>query len=420
MTQGGDADYFPAESATWSFDVQPKRAQTLAFPTPDDATYGDDPIPVSLTGGGSSEPIQLTSDSPDVCVVSTTAPGRDGGVATLTATVGVMGAGDCRLTALQPGDGVYDAAEPVTRGFTVAKAAQALDVDTVDDHTYGDEPFSVTATGGSSVAPVEWATKTPGVCSVGNPLETRVGDRSRTTSTVRVLGAGACQIMASQGGTADFAPAEPVTRSFTVAKRAQVLDFPTVDNHVFGDPAFEVSAIGGGSTSPASLTGSTPQVCTLSDVTSNQQSGREQVTATAHLHGAGVCTITAAHSGDDNHLAASEVVRSFAVGRAGQSIAFAPLEQRTYGSPDFTVAATGGASAAPVTLTSTTPTVCTVAAPVDSRVAGLATDHVHRDDEGCRQLRDHRRPGRYSRLCSGYERGEVVHRGEGCPHDRGR
>ena len=373
VTQDGDADYFPAESATWSFDVLPKQAQALAFPTPDDATYGDDPVSVSLTGGGSSEPIQLASESPDVCVVSSTTPGRDGGVATLTATIGVTGAGDCLLTASQAGDGVYEAAEPVTRGFTVARAAQALHVDAVADHTYGDEPFSVTATGGSSVAPVEWATKTPGVCRVGDPLETRVEDRSRATSTVTVLGAGVCQIVASQAGTADFAPAEPVIRSFTVDRQAQVLDFPPVDNHVFGDPAFEISATGGGSTSPASLTGSTPQVCTLSDVTSDQQSGREQVTATVHLHGSGVCTITAAHSGDDNHLAAGELARSFAVGRAGQSIAFAPLEQRTYGSPAFTVAATGGASDAPVTLTSTTPNVCTVAGSVDSRVAGLAT-----------------------------------------------
>ncbi len=275
VAQDGDADYLPAESVTWSFDVEPKQAQTLAFPTPDDATYGDDPVSVSVTGGGSSEPIQLASESPDVCVVSSTAPGRDGAAATLTATIGVNGAGDCLLTA-------------------------------------------------------------------------------------------------SQGGTADFAPAEPVTRSFTVGKRAQVLDFPTVDDHVFGDPAFEVSAIGGGSTSPAALTSSTPQVCTLSDVTSTQQSGREQVTATTHLHGAGMCTITAAHPGDDNHLAASVVVRSFAVGRAGQSITFDPLEQRTYGSPAFTVTATGGASAAPVSLTSTTPDVCTVTAPVNSRVAGLA------------------------------------------------
>jgi VCBS repeat protein/putative Ig domain-containing protein/fibronectin type III domain protein/exosortase sorting signal-containing protein len=50
---------------------------------------------------------------------------------------------------------------------------------------------------------------------------------------------------------------------------------------------------------------------------------------------------------------------TIAVASAGQTITFAPLANLPFGSPAFTVSATGGASGNPVTFASQTPTICT-------------------------------------------------------------
>jgi hypothetical protein len=65
-----------------------------------------------------------------------------------------------------------------------------------------------------------------------------------------------------------------------------------------------------------------------------------------HIAGAGVCAITASQAGDDNFLAADDVARSFTIGKASQTISFGPLGGRTYGDPDFTVAASSSSGLA--------------------------------------------------------------------------
>jgi hypothetical protein len=59
--------------------------------------------------------------------------------------------------------------------------------------------------------------------------------------------------------------------------------------------------------------------------------------STVFISSAGSCTITASQSGGLNYNPAPDVSRTFTIARAQQTITFAPLPDKTYGDPDFTV-----------------------------------------------------------------------------------
>jgi hypothetical protein len=65
-----------------------------------------------------------------------------------------------------------------------------------------------------------------------------------------------------------------------------------------------------------------------------------------HLTGAGSCSVIALQPGDANYNPAPDVSQSFAIAKAGQSITFGPLANKTYGVPDFTVSATASSGLA--------------------------------------------------------------------------
>ena len=94
-------------------------------------------------------------------------------------------------------------APQVTGTLVIARAAQTITFGAIPNHSLGDPPFSVSATGGASGNPVTFATTTPAVCTVAG-------------STVTLLAIGTCTIDASQAGTANYAPASDVARSFQV------------------------------------------------------------------------------------------------------------------------------------------------------------------------------------------------------------
>jgi PASTA domain len=99
---------------------------------------------------------------------------------------------------------------------------------------------------------------------------------------------------------------------------------------VAGDPDFAVSAAAS-SGLPVSFSASGS--CTVS-------------AGTAQLTGAGSCTITASQSGDGNYNPATPVSQSFSIARAGQTIVFGPLANKTYGDPDFAVSASASSGLA--------------------------------------------------------------------------
>jgi hypothetical protein len=115
----------------------------------------------------------------------------------------------------------------------------------------------------------------------------------------------------------------------------QTITFAALPDKTFGDAPFNVSAT---ATSGLAVTFSsdTTSVCTVNGNT---------VTILA----AGNCAVRASQAGDSNYNPAPDLARSFTVAKAGQTITFSTLSNRTFGDADFTVSATGGASGNPVT-----------------------------------------------------------------------
>ena len=310
-SQAGNADYNAALNVTRTFAVA-QAAQTISFTNPGPRTFGDAPFALLATGGGSGNPVTFAVTA---------------GPATVSGnTLTITGAGSVTVRASQAGNVNYSAAVDVDQTFSVAKASQTISFGALGAKTFGDAPFTVSATGGAS----------------GNPVTfTASGNATVTGNTVTITGAGSATISAHQAGSADYEAAPDVPQTFTIAQASQTISFAPLPPRNFGDAPFTVSATGGGSGNP---------------VTFSIESGPATIAGnTVTLTGSGSVTVRASQAGNVDYSAAADVDQTFAVSEASQVITFGPLANKNFGEAPFTVSATGGASGEPVTFTATGP-----------------------------------------------------------------
>src|SRR5271165_2094160 len=278
-------------------------AQTITFGQPPDVSVG---APVTLSASASSGlPVSFSPDTTPVCTVAGSA-------------VTTVAAGTCTITASQGGSARYAAAPDVSRSFQVNPVHTGPAVQTI---TFGQPPDSkvgapvTLSASASSGLPVSFSSGTPSVCTVKG-------------SAVTTVAAGLCTITASQGGSARYAAAPDVSRSFQVNP---VNPGPTAQTITFGQPpdakvgapvTLSASASSG---LPVSFSSGTPSVCTVKG---------SAVTTVA----AGLCTITASQGGSARYAAAPDVSRSFQVnpvnpGSAAQTITFGQPPDAKVGAP---------------------------------------------------------------------------------------
>ena len=129
------------------------------------------------------------------------------GVCSVSGTaVALLGAGTCTILADQAGSAGYHPAPQAQQSFSVGRAAQAISFSSTPPvpAAVGDPDYAVAASASSGL-PVTFAAApaSAGICSVSG-------------STVSLVGAGTCTVVASQGGNAVYDPADPVQQSFTV------------------------------------------------------------------------------------------------------------------------------------------------------------------------------------------------------------
>ena len=340
-SQGGSARYAAAPDVSRSFQVNPVHTgpavQTITFGQPPDATAG---APVTLSASASSGlPVSFSSGTTPVCTVA-------GSVVTTVA------AGPCTITASQGGSARYAAAPDVSRSFQVnpvhtGPAVQTITFGQPPDATAG-APVTLSASASSGL-PVSFRSDTTPVCTVAG-------------SAVTTVAAGPCTITASQGGSARYAAAPDVSRSFQVNP---VHTGPAVQTITFGQPADATAgapvtlSASASSGLPVSFSSGTTPVCTVAG---------SAVTTVA----AGPCTITASQGGSARYAAAPDVSRSFQVnpvhtGSAVQTITFGQPPDATVGAP-VTLSASAS-SGLPVSFRSDTTPVCTVAGSAVTTVA---------------------------------------------------
>jgi len=139
----------------------------------------------------------------------------------------------------------------LTNGLTINPASQTVSFGSLPNHTYGDAPFSVSASASSGL-PIAFSASLANVCSV-------------TGAQVSILGAGTCTVTASQAGNNDYQSAS-TPQSFTIAT-APLTATANNASRVFGapDPTFSVTYNGFvNSDGPSSLGGTLLCVSTAS------------------------------------------------------------------------------------------------------------------------------------------------------------
>lgn len=93
---------------TWSYAPLVKNSQSLTFPAIPDHILGDPDFDPAASAS-SGLPVTYTFQTPSVCTI-------------VSAHVHLLAAGECTVTAEQPGDAEYDAAESLARSFRVSPA----------------------------------------------------------------------------------------------------------------------------------------------------------------------------------------------------------------------------------------------------------------------------------------------------------
>ncbi len=330
-SQDGNADYNPAAPVAKTFTIG-KAGQQITFEPLTNKTFGDADFNVHAT---SSSQLAVTFSATGNCTVAGT-------------LVHLTGAGQCSITALQDGNADYNSAAPLARPFSIGKADQQIDFPTPADKKFGDADFDLNATASSALTVVLTAT---GNCSVNG-------------TRVHINGAGQCAVTASQDGNADYNPANPVARTFAIAKADQQIAFDALADKKFGDADFGISA-----TASSNL------------VVGFSASGNCTLTGTqVHINGAGQCTITASQDGNSDYNPATAVARTFTINKADQQITFDNLSNKTMGDADFNVSAT--ASSNLVVSFSATGNCSITGAQVHLTGAGQCTITASQDGDG--------------------------------------
>ncbi|CAH1088188.1 FG-GAP-like repeat-containing protein [Candidatus Nitrotoga sp. 1052] len=230
-----------------------------------------------------------TSGTPDPTFAVTTGAlptgvALNGTTGLISGTPSTAGSFNGTITA---SNGVAPAA---TQNFsiTIAPANQTITFGALTNKTYGDSPFTVSATASSGLA-VTFSLLTAPVCTVSG-------------ATVTIVAAGSCTIRALQGGDSNYNAAPNVDQGFSVGQAGQTITFTTLPNKKLGDAAFSLSATASSGLTVSSTT-TTPAVCTSSGTNGS----------TITLVAVGTCTLRLSQGGDATYMAAPDMNHSFNV-----------------------------------------------------------------------------------------------------------
>jgi hypothetical protein len=269
--QAGNGNYNAAPELTETVNSE-KADQTITVTqhAPATAAFGTG-FTVDANGGGSGNPVTFGSSG---------ACSNNGADFTMTS-----GTGTCTVLYDQAGDDNHNAAQEVIETVTAQKADQTIVVTThaPDTATYN-TGFTVDAN-----APGEpVAFSSDGAC-------TNTGPDFTMTS-----GMGDCTVHYDAAGDSNYNAATQVTETVTAQKADQSITFAALSDHTYGDTDFDPGAT---ASSGFAVSYGATGACSI-------------VGGVVHLTGAGSCTVTASQAGDDDYAAATDVPRTFSIGKA--------------------------------------------------------------------------------------------------------
>jgi len=255
-------------------------APTTTSISPSSKTYGDAAFTMTINGTNfvSTSVVRFNGSNRPTTFVSSTQ---------LTASIPasdmtVMGSFPITVFNPTPEGGTSNAQ---TFTVTVSKADQTITFGPLSNKTYGDLPFTVSATASSGLAVSFSIVSGPATIS-GN--------------TVTIIGAGTVTVRASQGGNENYNPAPDVDQSFTVtAARENTTTVVTssVNPSVFGQSVTFTATVSSGVGTPTGTVSFKDGATNLGSGTLNASG---QATFTTSSLSVGSHSITAEYSGDAN------------------------------------------------------------------------------------------------------------------------
>lgn len=296
-SQAGSAKFASAASVNQTLTVN-KKDQTITFNPIAQVHVSDadfDPMAVATSG------LAISYTSSDT-TIATIANGK----------VHIKAAGATTITALQPGNSVYNAAVSATQPLTVVKYDQTITFTAIATKYVGDADFDPMASA-SSTLPVQYTSSDSTVVTI-------------TNGKIHIVGSGAATISASQPGNNLFNAATAVSQLITVNKLVQTITFNALPAKNVNDTDF-VTGASVNSGLPLSYTSSDSTVAVV-------------VNGNIHITGAGNTNITALQNGNFAYLPASAVTQNLTVNKLTQTITFNALPAKRPGDADVTLTAT--------------------------------------------------------------------------------
>jgi len=167
--------------------------QTISFPAQGAQTFSPGgTFAIAAASATSTLTVAYGSATPGVCTVS-------------SATVTMASAGNCILTANQPGDDAWAAAPQATQPVTIGPGVNTITFPAQADQAFvasGTFAINPAATGKSTV-PVAYSSPSTGICTVSG-------------TTVTMVSAGVCTLAADQTADANWAAAPQATQTVQI------------------------------------------------------------------------------------------------------------------------------------------------------------------------------------------------------------
>jgi hypothetical protein len=194
--------------------------------------------------------------------------------------------GQARIQSTTVNLGAYEAVVPkITQSITGFPSE--------DTRTFGDQAYTLSATGGGSGNPVVYTSSNPDVAFIAND------------NLVVIIGAGETTITATQAGNDYYLAAADAHQTLTILKAHQAITFDEISSVTLGAAAFELGVV--------ASSGLDVQLQTSSSKVSLEGN-------TVSVLEPGLVTITASQQGSENFFAADDVDRSFCINPAKPSI----------------------------------------------------------------------------------------------------
>jgi len=226
---------------------------------------------------------------------------------------------------------------------------QTIQFDPLPDHTFGEAPFTLTATSSAGLT-VTFTSSDPAIVSIDG-------------NTATIHKAGSVVITASQNGDASTDKAPDVPQNLLVKKADQSISFSALPEISYSPLPFFLFATSS-SGLPVSFSSTDPTVVSVQG-------------SFASINMPGSAYIIAHQPGNDNYNAATDVQQLLVIDKGEQTIFFDSIYSKTYGDPDFDLVASTDFGS-PVTFTIADPSIAAInGSTVTILSAGTTTITAH-------------------------------------------